>query len=425
MRICHFEDQGVQGLEPLALTRPAFDLWCGASTLAEKQRAAAAAADCGALVRPLLAELTRQTHPDLRVNDADWLRAGPLLMVNARWLPMPRKGADFRTPHVGMIGDQVAYAVLPADLAQRSPLDAIEEAVAEWKQALPERDADGWMMDYPWQLVEHNSAMLQCDLSPGGDGPRYYRPANLAVFGPSDRLRVDPSAQIEPFAVADTTRGPVVIDHHAVVQAFSRLEGPCYVGPHSWLLGAKVRGGTTIGPMCRVGGEVEASILHGYVNKYHDGFLGHSYVGEWVNLAAGMQVSDLRHDYCPIRMKMHGERVPTGMTKVGAFIGDHTKVGIGALLNTGSLIGAFCNVLPAGKLLPREIPSFCTVWDGRLAEQANLGELLATANDVMRRRGKELTVAHRDLFRCLFEDSAGYRRRQVLEHEHKALRQGA
>jgi UDP-N-acetylglucosamine diphosphorylase/glucosamine-1-phosphate N-acetyltransferase len=425
MRTCLFEDRSVEWLEPLALTRPAFDLLCGATSLAEKQTTFVRAAETGAVVRAGLAELARLTHPDFHINDEAWLHAGPVVMVNARYLAPCANNTDLHTPHVGMVGDQIAYAVLPAPLASRMAMDAIDDCMDDWKRALPERDAEGWLIDFPWQLVEHNAAMLQRDLTPSRDAERCYRPANLAVFGPSDRLRVDLSAQIEPHVVADTTRGPVVIDHHAVVQAFTRLEGPCYVGPHCWLMGAKVRGGTTIGPMCRVGGEIEASILQGYSNKYHEGFLGHSYVGEWVNLAAGVQVSDLRNDYCPVRMRMKGERMATGLSKVGAFFGDHTKVGIGALVNSGSLVGAFCNLLPTGKLLPREIPSFCSVWEGQLVEQQELGEIMATAGDVMRRRGRELTAAHHALFHHLHEETAAYRRRAVLEHEHRALRLGA
>src|SRR6185503_20580297 len=125
---------------------------------------------------------------------------------------------------------------------------------------------------------------------------------------------------------------------------------PCYVGPESWILGAKLRGGT-VGPWCRVGGEVEASVVQGYSNKCHDGFLGHSYLGEWVNLGAGTQVSDLRHDYEAVTVPLGGERVNTGLTKVGCFIGDHTKTGLNTLINTGSVVGAFCQLLPTGGLL--------------------------------------------------------------------------
>src|SRR5262249_37192887 len=156
------------------------------------------------------------------------------------------------------------------------------------------------------------------------------------VVGPGDQLRIDPTAHLDPMVLIDTRSGPVVIDGAAVVSAFSRLEGPCYVGPRTQVLGAKVRGGTTLGPDGRGGGGVEASILQGHSNKYHEGFLGHSYVGEWVNLGAGTHTSDLRNDYGEVSVVVNGQRVATGRTKVGSFLGDHTKTGLGTLLNTGS-----------------------------------------------------------------------------------------
>ena len=112
----------------------------------------------------------------------------------------------------------------------------------------------------------------------------------------------------------------------AEIHPFTRIEGPCYVGKQSILLGAKCRQGNTIGPMCRVGGEVEHSILQGYTNKYHDGFLGHAYVGQWVNLGAGTTNSDLRNDYGRVKVVLDGRTaIDTGSNKMGALIGDHTK----------------------------------------------------------------------------------------------------
>src|SRR5207237_6238312 len=136
------------------------------------------------------------------------------------------------------------------------------------------------------------------------------------------------------------------------VQSVTRLEGPCYIGAGTQIAGAKIRAGTTLGPECRVGGEVEASIMQGFANKYHDGFLGHSYVGEWVNLAAGTQTSDLRNDYESVRVYVAGQRRSTGRSKIGSYLGDHTKTALGSLLNTGSAVGAFVNLLPSGTLLP-------------------------------------------------------------------------
>jgi UDP-N-acetylglucosamine diphosphorylase/glucosamine-1-phosphate N-acetyltransferase len=251
------------------------------------------------------------------------------------------------------------------------------------------------------------------DFRPDAGKPTYrHQVDGLAIVGPAGQMFIDPAATIEPMVVADTTRGPVVIEREAIIQAFSRLEGPCYVGAGSWVIGAKIRG-STIGPMCRVGGEVEASIIHGYSNKYHDGFLGHSYIGEWVNLAAGTQTSDLRNDYGPVRVTVNGTRIDTHLSKVGSFIGDHTKTGLCALLNTGTFVGAFCNLLPSGALLPRTIPSFCRYYNGQIQVRTDWREMLATAAKVMQRRGQELTSTHTTLFNALYDQTAG-QRNQVL-----------
>jgi hypothetical protein len=188
--------------------------------------------------------------------------------------------------------------------------------------------------------------------------------------------------------------------------AFTRLEGPCAVGRHAQVFGAKVRGGTTIGPHCRVGGEIEASVLLGYVNKYHDGFLGHSYVGEWVNIAAGTQTADLQCDYSPVSVRIGGRRTGTGLTKVGSFFGDHAKTGIGALLNCGTVVGPFAAVLPGGRLAPREVPAFTRAGPGGLVPQPDMDALLATVDTVMRLRGQSLTKPLEALYRSLAPGTA-------------------
>jgi UDP-N-acetylglucosamine diphosphorylase/glucosamine-1-phosphate N-acetyltransferase len=241
------------------------------------------------------------------------------------------------------------------------------------------------------------------------------------VVGPREKLWIDPTARIEPLTVVDTTAGPVVVEREAVVTAFTRLEGPCGIGPGTQVLGAKIRGGTTLGPQCRIGGEVEASIVQGFSNKYHDGFLGHSYLGEWINLGAGTHNSDLRNDYGPVTITVNGRKVATGLRKVGCFLGDHTKSGLGTLLNTGTNAGVFCNLLPGG-LLPKYVPSFCSWWNGALTDRAELAELLQTAATAMQRRGGELTAAHAALYRLLFEQTGAERRRALREAALRRLR---
>ncbi|HEY7428271.1 MAG TPA: putative sugar nucleotidyl transferase [Gemmataceae bacterium] len=431
MRVCLFEDRGALDLEPLSLTRPVFELLCGLTSLAAKQSRFFPPGPRGILIRPHLADLYRLHSAELPVNDLAWLRAGPTILINGRWLPpsIPLPPAELTGPCVALVDDEIAFAVIkPEHLTDCSP-HTLDDCLAAWKTTLPHRPSGGRLVRYLWELVQDNGEQILADWQTAGApfeaeaGVSTDRPG-LAVVGPRDRVLIHPSARLDPMVVADTTHGPVVIDRGAVVAAFTRLEGPCSIGPRTQVHGAKVRAGTTLGPDCRIGGEIECSIVQGHSNKYHDGFLGHAYLGEWVNLGAGTHNSDLRNDYGEITMTVNGRRVRTGLTKVGCFLGDHTKTGLGALLNTGTNTGVFCNLLPGG-LLPKYVPSFASWWDGVLTDRAELTALLRTAAEVMRRRHVVFTEAHAALYRTLFEQTAAERRRAVRDAELRKLRRSA
>lgn len=421
MRICIYEDSAVQWLEPITLTRPAFALWCGAERVWERQRRQFNASDIGFWTRANLAEVWKVEQPGHPVNDVNWAREATTVWINGRWMPAADTRIDPTTPHVGLINGEVAYAVLSQPEAPRS--DDIDAWLVEWKNRLTHVSTTGDLFEYLWEYVDGNSDALRADAA-------WFRakhgnksiPAQAAILGPADDFIVADDAMVEPFVYADTRGGPVMIDRGAIVHSFSRLEGPCYVGPGSWIVGAKLRAGSTIGPVCRMGGEIEASIVQGFSNKYHDGFLGHSYLGEWVNLAAATQTSDLRNDYDNVRVSVNGQRVATGRSKIGSYIGDHTKTGLGALLNTGSSVGAFASLLPSGSLLPQAIPSFCQAAHGQLSELWDLRKLFQTATKVMSRRGRALTDAHRDFYYGLFESSAARRQKILREAEMRRLR---
>ena len=424
MRLCIFED-GANGLEPLSLTRPVFDLRCGMTTLAEKQRRVFEARTWGAMVRAPLEQVCRQLHPDIAVNETDWLVDDDVAFVNSRWLPPDSVSAAPITACAGMVGDSIAYVLLPRKQATALTLEELPDRLRQCLDTSPPRPAGGRMVSYAWDLVEQNAEEIRRDfrwLPPAGESAER---VSLAVMGPASYLWISPSARIEPMVVADTRGGPVVIDDDALVTAFTRLEGPCYIGRQSQIHGAKIRAGTSIGPQCRIGGEIEASIVHAHSNKYHEGFLGHSYVGEWVNLGAGTHNSDLRNDYREVTMTVQGLPVPTGMTKVGCFLGDHVKTGLGTLLNTGTNVGAFCNLLPAGRLAPKYLPSFTSWWNGSLREAFTLDQLLATAEVAMNRRGVRLTEAHKTLYAWLLDDTQRERRRVMRESEQRQLRKSA
>jgi UDP-N-acetylglucosamine diphosphorylase/glucosamine-1-phosphate N-acetyltransferase len=422
MRVCLFEDRSVLDLEPLALTRPVFDLLCGLSTLGEKQLRFFDAGATGALVRPYLADVCRLSYPGMAVNDLAWLRAAPTVLVNARWLPAAGTTIRCDAPCVGLVDDEIAYAVLgPEHLTYCSP-NTIEDCLAAWKATLPQRTATGRLFRHLWEIVDHSPRQVLTDWQQSRT-EHQPAPVRLALIGPGDALAIDPTALIEPFVLADTSKGPVVVGPGAVVTGFTRLEGPCYIGAGTHLLGARIRA-SSIGPHCRIGGEVECTVIQGYSNKAHDGFLGHAFVGEWVNLGAGTQCSDLRNDYGEVRVAVGGVPVRTGLTKVGCFLGDHTKTAIGALLNTGTSAGVFCQLLPGG-LLPRHIPSFASWWNGTLADRADVSALLGTAATVMRRRGKEFTEVHAALYRSVFEQTAAGRQRAIRQADQRRLRRSA
>jgi UDP-N-acetylglucosamine diphosphorylase/glucosamine-1-phosphate N-acetyltransferase len=424
MRICLFEDQEVTQLEPLTDTRPAYELLCGLTSLGRKQLGHFAAGESGVLIRPHLADLVQLKNPRIPVNDSAWLSAGPAILVNSRWLPPSGPAFHSIEPCVATIGSTVAYAVVEPDRLASCSADTVEDCLHDWKRSLPCRPAPGRMISYLWELVHGNAEQICQDFS-RWLGARGMIPEGVALVGPRDRLLVDAGARVEPFVVIDTTGGPVVIEREAKVTAFSRLEGPCAIGSATHVLGAKIRAGTTLGPACRIGGEVEASIIQGHSNKYHDGFLGHAYVGEWVNLGAGTSTSDLRNDYGEVTVTVNGQRVPTGRNKIGCFIGDHAKTGLGTLLNTGSNIGIFANLLPSGTLLPKYIPAFASWWNGVLTDRGNLPDLLHTAATVMQRRGAAFTEAHAAFYRDLFDVTAVHRRQVLREAEQRSLRRSA
>ena len=424
MRIALYEDGATADFGPLTLLRPVFELICGRYTLRDRLMRRLHVSEWGAFVRRQLVDVYREDHPECRLNDTAWLADGPTLVINGRWLPTVESLQRIDPQEAGFIDDTVVYlTVTPADVASiaRQPFDEAIDRLARTRRMV---DAAGMLFRYPWDVVEQNGRQLALDFAARQNGKpeasaRERGGANVEVLGPADRVSVDPSAAIEPFVVLDARQGPISIDAGSVVRSFTRLEGPCHVGRESQLFRAEVRGGTTIGPVCRVGGEVEQSILHGYVNKYHEGFLGHSYVCPWVNLAALSTTSDLKGDYSPVDVPLAGEPIPTGRTKVGSFIGDHTKTGLSCLFNTGSSIGVMCLILPAGRLLPRYVPSFATVWNGELSDRWDLERSLDTARAAMSRRGRDLTDAQERLLRQLCDATAGARRAAVERSQNR------
>ncbi|MFM8180083.1 MAG: hypothetical protein ACKOAG_13010 [Candidatus Kapaibacterium sp.] len=229
--------------------------------------------------------------------------------------------------------------------------------------------------------------------------------ASLSRFGPSwsdtgrmfpgvfclrpDRVHVGADVRIDPCVVLDATDGAIIIDANVHIRSHSVIMGPCFIGSDSRIkAGAKIYANTVIGEWCKVGGEVENSIIHAYSNKQHEGFLGHSHIGEWVNLGADTNTSDLKNTYGPIRITRRSQPVETGRMFLGLLCGDHVKSGIDTMFTTGTVCGIHANVFGAG-YAPQEIPSFA--W-GAIGDERRypLKKALAVASTVMSRRGRTL-----------------------------------
>jgi UDP-N-acetylglucosamine diphosphorylase/glucosamine-1-phosphate N-acetyltransferase len=411
MRLCLVEDHAVSDLEPLTLTRPVHELVLGGTTLGSKIARAfgigPGPARRGTVIRSYLAPIVRERDPHTVVNDRDWLGRAEVLVVNGRWVPP----AGFEPPSqngswVGVCDGQPACAMVGPELAGGLEPNGVDGWFDEMADRLERVDLGGQWIRRPWDVVAANADHLVRDFETAGKvGVSNRHLTTMALVGPAERLFIHETARIDPYTVFDTTGGPITVDPGVVVQPFTRVEGPCWIGRDTQLFRANLRGGVSLGPNCRIGGEVEAAIVHGHSNKYHEGFLGHAYVGEWVNLGAITSNSDLRNDYGEVFVPLGGDPVGTGQAKVGCFLGDHTRTGLGSMMNTGTVAGVMCNILPAGPLLPKHVPSFSAVLYGRVAAGFPLEQMFNTARIVMGRRGKVFTETEEQLYRNLYEQT--------------------
>ena len=390
---------------PLSLSRPIWELRCGMSTLSEKLIAKVGATDVACFVPGYMADSYR-AKTSFKVNDTSTLADENLLLVNARVKASSFDIENDGPSEVGLDADgECLYARITKDDLAKLKRDSIEVLLNSAKEALPAIKCDLATWNYTWELVLENPHQITKDFAAlGQSGIEGTVEQPSGVRGSDKDVYVAPGVLVHPMVVIDAANGPVYIDEDAEIHPFTRIEGPCYIGKKSILFGAKCREGNTIGPVCRIGGEVEESIIQGHSNKYHDGFLGHAYVGEWVNLGALTTNSDLKNDYSNVSVSLDGRRpIDTGSTKVGSLIGDHTKTSIGVLLNTGSYVGAMALIMATGKLLPKFIPSFAWFLEGVTTKGFGKSKLYVTAKIAMSRRKLEWTEAEEAMWDAIFE----------------------
>ena len=248
------------------------------------------------------------------------------------------------------------------------------------------------IINYPWDLVNYNPVEI------GKDLPFKVAEMNLmdnyepfsVVIRDVKNVYIDKTVTLKAGVIIDGEDGPVIIDKNAKIMHNSVIIGPAYIGEESLVkIGAKIYEGTSIGKVCKVGGEVEEVIFHSYSNKQHDGFLGHAYIGSWCNFGADTNNSDLKNNYENVRVEIDGKLVDSESQFAGLYMGDHSKTGINTMFNTGTVVGVGCNVYGEG-FPPRNIPDFHWGGKGKLVKYP-FKRTIETARIVEKRRGIELS----------------------------------
>ena len=399
-RLFLFDDGRARRWAPFTLTRPAGELLHGCLTLRERVERVFGVACEGHLSRRALRGYDEPgAAPALPLDEVG--TSGVRVLVSSRAALDLREAEAPHEERRIIVGGRPAGWVLP-DGAPLPP-----EIWLRDPEAAPARGAalelEGSLLGHPWDLVAANPERIGIDVATLW--PQDDEPPGLIRVG-AGAVSLGEGSDIEPGVHVDTRGGPVRLAEGARVEGPARLIGPLFVGPGTRILGGHV-GSSTLGRTCIVRGEVADSVFLGFINKAHDGYIGHALVGRWVNLGAYTTNSDLKNNYRPVSVwTPDGER-STGMLKVGCFLGDHVKTGIGTVLNTGSVVGAGSNVY-GGVMPPTVVPPFS--WGaGPDLRDHQCDKFLETAERAMARRDQVLTPGVRRILEEAWRATAGRR----------------
>lgn len=391
-----FEDDNAENFYPISVSHPVYDLLFGCFSVVDRLNSYFKPESLFLFCREYLAKLSHQRH-NLPVNDFSKIK-GDSILINAAVIPdigvyeklLAAEANTIYFSNDGCIGGRLSAK----NIHDVSFNDIIRDPV-RMPSGMQAKEIDVPLFKYLWDIVNFNCKAINFDIPLIPNIREWRRSPHTAKHG--DDVYIHPGANFQAGANIDISNGPVVIDEGAKVEPRSLIQGPAYIGKNSVVMGGLIREGCSLGPVCKIGGELEESIILGYSNKCHEGFIGHAYIGEWVNLGALTTNSDLKNNYGTIKVSLNGKEVNTESIKVGSFIGDHTKTGIGTLLNTGIVIG-FSNNLYGGALFSdKEIGHFKWGTPGNLVE-FRLDKARDVAKAAMNRRGREFDDNQQSLF---------------------------
>ncbi len=417
LRLVVFEDDYFSNFLPLAYSRPVYELRVGILTFLDRLLKVLNFKSAFLFTRDYLSKVEAERRAGFHVNSPDNID-DDALFVNGRLVVNENSMLILERLMRGgsrVVLSEDGSSIIAAKLKRNQALDVLSGSSGglvtrgcflKLKPAVDFiKTSNISMVCFLWDLIDYNSSLMQFDFNlivqaPGINGDVEDK---VAIYGSPNNIYIAGNAKVEGHVSIDARRGQVFIGDDVEVQGPARIEGPCYIGCKTRILsGARIRGGSSIGDTCRVGGEVEESIFHGYVNMYHVGFIGHSYVGEWVNIGALTVNSDLKNTYGNVKVRVSNRMVETGKIKVGCFIADHVKTAIGCQIWTGKTVG-FASHLYG--VIFEDVPSF-TIYAKSLgfgAVELYLNSAIKTMFRVYSRRGKAPSEAEVDLMKTIFE----------------------
>jgi len=381
-----YDDSIAREFEPFSLTRPTSELMAGVAIIRERWERVSGAKAVGFISSPHLDHFDEDGAPRAVAADAT-IPAGSLI-ANSRFVPaiatnLQATAGEMQDASAFHCGDEICAVRTKEDakageLADGSlPLSALARESGSCV-------AKGRWITAPWDLIGTLTEQLAEDIPALASTLATAAPIEAQMLGTFGVFK-EAGATIEPYVVLDATAGPILIRSGAVISSFSRISGPCYIGPHTTIVGDAIRA-CSIGETCKVRGEISNSIMVGHSNKGHTGFVGHSYIGRWVKLGAGTTTSNLKNTYGRIQLSTSRGMRDTGAQFLGTLFGDHVKTGIGTMLTTGTILGAGANVY-GGKVSSKNVSPFAWGED----ESYEIGKFIEVARRMMSRRHVELS----------------------------------
>jgi len=399
--ICIFEDEKYRNFLPLTYVRPVYDLRCGVLTIREKIQKYYNTDNIILHSRKYLEHFLIENNKEIPVNK---FNTGKILFINGRLLPsfdfVDKVQTDGRDQIFISEGNVVA-ARLSTELIKDLLKNNTELISTFVKLDCDVTKIDANLLGYPWHIIQKNGEEIEKDISlikPSKPSVKF----NGVHFINDDNIFIEDNVLIKPNVTLDASAGPIFIQNGTKILSNTYIAGPVFIGRKSFVkANTQIYQDTSIGPVCKVGGEIENSIIHSYSNKQHDGFLGHAYLGQWVNIGASSNNSDLRNDYGKIKVLIDGEEVNTESQFFGLVMGDHSKCAINTMFNTGTIVGISSNIYGSG-FPPIVIPSFS--WGGSESiREYHLRKAIEVAKTVKSRRNINMATADLEVFKKVFE----------------------